>query len=150
MPMDISQNSQIQKRCTADVSILIHLHLAFIPMRDFLVLISKFTIDVLNLNIFCEFFSKINYRVPNSLWVPLHMFYQALGTLLGKSWAKQLSLSNKEKSSLDEQLFQFKEIFHFILKSFKHFMLIYQSLNSFVLVGLLFGVESSSSKGCSN
>ena len=36
-------------------------------------------------------------------------------------------------------------------KSFKLAKILYlYSLNSFVLVGLLFGVESSSSKGCSN
>ena len=44
MAMDISQNSQIQKRYTADVSILIHLHLAFIPMRDFFLLEHELTI----------------------------------------------------------------------------------------------------------
>ena len=43
----------------------------------------------------------------------------AAGYALGKSWAKQLSLSIKENGSLDEQFFQFRHILHFISKSYK-------------------------------
>ena len=90
-----------------------------------------------------------NYIVPNPLGFHTQMFDMAnLGSFLTLVEQNGYFCLGRINSIRNEQIYV-KGNLSVYSKSFKLAKILYlHSLNSFVLVGLLFGVESSSSKGC--
>ena len=93
-----------------------------------------------------------NYIVPNPLGFQSQMFDMVnLGSFLTLVEQNCYLCLGRINSIRNEQIY-LKGNLSVNSKSFKleEYSEYLYSLNSFVLVGLLFGVESSSSKGCSN